>query len=183
MARLKFYMSPGTCSTGIHILLEELGLVFEAYPLNLLAGDQFKPEYLAINPRGSVPALMLPDGSALTSYRSIACWLAEAHPHSRLLPEDDEDKVQVMAVVKQVVQTLHREGVVRIFTTATFSDEAVEAAAAPARARPARSAKGPPTGAGRQRRGRGAAGRRTERSGEQEGIVAGKQLLTTQKRQ
>ena len=135
MARLKFYMSPGTCSTGIHILLEELELVFEAYPLNLLTGDQFKPEYLAINPRGSVPALMLPDGSALTSYRSIACWLAEAHPHSRLLPEDDEDKVQVMAVMNHVVQTLHGEGFARIFTTERFADDAVEAEAVRAQGR------------------------------------------------
>ena len=43
----KFYMTPGSCSTGIHILLEECGLVFEAHIVNLLAGDQYKKgEYL-----------------------------------------------------------------------------------------------------------------------------------------
>lgn len=41
---MKFYMTPGSCSTGIHILLEECGLVFEAYVVNLLAGDQYKKE-------------------------------------------------------------------------------------------------------------------------------------------
>ena len=36
---MKFYMTPGSCSTGIHILLEELELVFEVYLVNLMAGD------------------------------------------------------------------------------------------------------------------------------------------------
>ncbi len=45
----KFYMTPGSCSTGIHILL---------------AGDQCKKEYLAINPKSSIPALVLDDGSS-----------------------------------------------------------------------------------------------------------------------
>lgn len=127
MANPRFYMSPGTCSTGIHILLEEIGLVFEAYPLNLQTGDQFKPEYLAINPRGSVPTLVIPEGRSLTSYRSIACWLAETYPKARLLPEDEEDKVQVMAVLNHVLQTLHGEGFTRIFTTERYADDAVEA--------------------------------------------------------
>lgn len=127
MARLRFYMTPGSCSTGIHILLEEIGLVFEAYPLNLLAGDQFKPEYLAINPHGSVPTLVRPDGSALTSYRAIACWLAEAYPKARLLPQGEEDKVQALAVLNHVLQTLHGEGFTRIFTTERYADDAAEA--------------------------------------------------------
>ena len=40
MGALKFYLTPGSCTTGIHILLEELELVFEVYIVNLLAGDQ-----------------------------------------------------------------------------------------------------------------------------------------------
>jgi glutathione S-transferase len=127
VANLRFYMTPGSCSTGIHILLEETGLVFEAYPLNLLAGDQFKPEYLAINPQGSVPTLVRQDGSALISYRSIACWLAESYPKARLLPEDEEGKVQHMAVLNHVLQTLHGEGFTRIFTTERYADNAAEA--------------------------------------------------------
>ena len=68
----KFYMTPGSCSTGIHILLEECGLVFEAYIVNLLAGDQHRKDYLAINPKGSIPALLLDDGTALTEFSAIA---------------------------------------------------------------------------------------------------------------
>ena len=54
---LMFHMTPGACSTGIHILLEELELPFEATVLNLPAGDHRRPEYLALNPKGSIPAL------------------------------------------------------------------------------------------------------------------------------
>ncbi len=49
MGLMKFYFTPGACSTGIHILLQELDLLFEAYPVNLLAGDTQKPEFLALN--------------------------------------------------------------------------------------------------------------------------------------
>jgi len=121
MAYLKFYMTPGSCSTGIHILLEELELVFEAYVINLMAGDQFKPEYLAINPRGSVPALVTEEGKALTSWQSIACKLAESYPKARLLPDDEEEKTRVMKVMDYAVNTMHGEGFARIFTTDKFS--------------------------------------------------------------
>ena len=63
---MKFYMTPGSCSTGIHILLEEIGLVFEAYIVNLVKGDHLKPDYLAINSNGTIPTLVRDDGVALT---------------------------------------------------------------------------------------------------------------------
>jgi glutathione S-transferase len=135
VAHLRFYMTPGSCSTGIHVLLEEIGLVFEAYPLNLLAGDQFKPAYLAINPRGSVPALVREDGSVLTSYQSIACWLAEAYPKSRLMPEDVDARAHVMAVMNHAIHTLHGEGFARIFTTERFTLDDSETAAVLAQGR------------------------------------------------
>lgn len=118
---MKFYMTPGSCSTGIHILLEELGLVFEAYVINLLAGDQYKPEYLAINPRGSVPALQREDGTALTDWQSIARWLAEAYPKSRLLPEPAEEQARVTKVIDYAINTMHGEGFTRIFTSSRYA--------------------------------------------------------------
>ena len=63
---MKFYMTPGSCSTGIHILLEELELPFEVYIVNLPKGDHLKPEYLAINPKATIPALVRDDGPVLT---------------------------------------------------------------------------------------------------------------------
>ena len=73
---MKFYMTPGSCSTGIHILLEEVGAVFEAYIVNLPAGDHLKPDYLAINPKGTIPTLVRNDGTAITEFQAIAWWLA-----------------------------------------------------------------------------------------------------------
>jgi len=51
MENKKLYMAPGSCSTGIHILMEELGLIFDSYVVNLPAGEQYKPEFLVINPK------------------------------------------------------------------------------------------------------------------------------------
>ena len=86
---MKFYMVPGSCSTGIHILLEEIGLVFEAYIVNLSKGEHLTPEYLAINPNGTIPTLLRDDGVALTDFVSIATWLANAYPRRKLLPSDE----------------------------------------------------------------------------------------------
>ncbi len=84
---MKFYMTPGSCTTGIHILLEECGLVFEAYLVNLMAGDQHKDDYLAINPKATIPTLVRQDGTALTDFQSIAWWLAKTYPNTgRVLP-------------------------------------------------------------------------------------------------
>ena len=126
MANYKFYMTPGSCSTGIHILLEELDLVFEVYPINLMAGDQFKPEFLAINPRGSVPVLVCPDGTVLNSYQSISCWLAETNPKRKLMPEESNDLARVMGVMNYACNKLHGEGFTRIFTPDIYSIDASE---------------------------------------------------------
>lgn len=118
---MKFYMTPGSCSTGIHVLLEEIGLVFEAYVVNLLAGDQFKADYLAINPKGSVPALVRDDGTALTEFSSIAWWLGRSYPKCGLLPETADGEARVLEAMNYAVQTLHGQGFARIFTTEKFT--------------------------------------------------------------
>ena len=58
MTTRTLYYAPGACSLAAHIILEESGLPFEGIKLNLAAGDQRAPEYLAINERGRVPALV-----------------------------------------------------------------------------------------------------------------------------
>ena len=118
---MKFYMTPGSCSTGIHILLEECGLIFEVAIVNLLAGDQYKADYAAINPKGSIPALVLDDGTVLTEFSAIAWWLARSYPKRKLLPENLIDEVQTLSVMNHVVHTLHTQGFARIFTTERFA--------------------------------------------------------------
>ncbi len=118
---MKLYFTPGSCSTGIHILLEELELVFEAHLVNLMAGDQNSPEYLAINPKGSIPALLRDDGSVLTEIQAIAYWLARSYPKAKLLPGDPDGAARAIELMDYAVGTLHGQGFVRIFTTDRFA--------------------------------------------------------------
>ncbi len=114
---LLFYMTPGSCSTGIHILLEELELPFQVTVLNLPAGQQREPAYLAVNPKGTIPALVLSDGQSLTDFQSIAYWLARAHPRRAWLSEDPVQAARTLAFMDHVVGTIHGTGYTRIFTT------------------------------------------------------------------
>ncbi|CAN5215955.1 glutathione S-transferase family protein [soil metagenome] len=114
---LKFYMTPGSCTTGIHILLEELDLPFEVTIVNMPAGDHRRPEYLALNPKGTIPTLVLDDGQALTEFQAIAYWLARRYPRKRLLPDDLVLAAQAIELMDYVVGTVHGQGYTRIFTT------------------------------------------------------------------
>jgi glutathione S-transferase len=118
---MKLYMTPGSCSTGIHILLEELDLPFEAYLVNLLAGDQNRADYLAMNPKGTIPTLVRDDGSALTEFQAIAWWLARAYPKAKLLPDDMDGEARVIEAMDYAVGTIHMQGFARVFTTAHFT--------------------------------------------------------------
>jgi glutathione S-transferase len=118
---MKFYMTPGSCSTSIHIILEELEEVFEVYIVNLPAGDHFKPDYVAVNPKSTIPALMRKDGSTLTEVPAIAYWLARTHSRAKLWPETPEDEARALEIMAYVVDTIHGQGFARIFATKTFA--------------------------------------------------------------
>jgi glutathione S-transferase len=120
---MKFYMTPGSCSTAIHIILEELEEVFEAHIVNLPAGDQFKPEYLAINPKANIPALMRRDGTVLTEVPVIAYWLGKARGRGKLWPKELEDETRALETMSFVAGSLHGHGFARIFAPGTFSPD------------------------------------------------------------
>jgi glutathione S-transferase len=132
---MKFYMTPGSCSTGIHILLEELELTFEVYLVNLMAGDHLKPENLAVNPKATIPTLVRDDGSSITEFQAIAWWLARRYPKAKLLPEEIEGEVRVIETLDYVVGTIHGQGYTRIFTTDNYSSNKAEHEAIQARGR------------------------------------------------
>ncbi|ALG68740.1 glutathione S-transferase family protein [Beggiatoa leptomitoformis] len=130
---MKLYLTPGSCSTGIHILLEEIGIAFEAYLVNLLAGDHQKPDFLILNPKASIPILVRDDGSVLTEFPAIAHWLARAYPKAKLLPTDLESEVRAIEIMSYVVGTIHGQGFTRIFTTDRFTPNAADYDAVKAR--------------------------------------------------
>jgi glutathione S-transferase len=85
---LKFFYGPNACSLASHIALTEAGAEFEAVRLDLKSGDQRKPDYLAVNPKGRVPALITPRG-ILTENVVILGWVAQTYPQAHLKPEGD----------------------------------------------------------------------------------------------
>jgi glutathione S-transferase len=87
---MKLYFSNGSCSLASHIALEESGAKFEAQRINLREQEQRKPEYLAVNPKGKVPALGLDEGGALTENPAIMSYVADTHPDAKLLAAPGE---------------------------------------------------------------------------------------------
>lgn len=85
---LTLYFAPGTCALASLIALEESGLDFEVKKLNFAEGEQQKPAYLAINPKGRVPALATERG-VLTETPAILAYIAQIAPAAKLAPLDD----------------------------------------------------------------------------------------------
>lgn len=114
-------MTPGSCTTGIHILMEELDLVFEAHLVNLLNGDHKTPEYIAMNPKSSIPMLVTTEGNVITEFQAIAYWLARRYPKAGLLSDNLSDEMRIIEMMDYVVATVHMQGFARIFTTDKFT--------------------------------------------------------------
>jgi glutathione S-transferase len=84
-----FFHAPNTRSTGVRTLLEELGAPHELRAVNMKAGDQRKPAFLAVNPMGKVPAI-LHRGELVTEQVGTFLYLADLFPQARLTPALDD---------------------------------------------------------------------------------------------
>jgi glutathione S-transferase len=87
--KLTFYHSPNTRSSGALVLLEELGADYELRVINMKAGEQRAPAYLAVNPMGKVPAVMHGD-ALVTEQVAIFLYLADLFPQAQLAPALDD---------------------------------------------------------------------------------------------
>jgi glutathione S-transferase len=85
---LKLFYAVGSCALASHIALEEAGAEYEAVRLSFAANDQRKPEYLRINPKGRVPALIT-DAGILTETPAILAYIAQVFPRANLAPLTD----------------------------------------------------------------------------------------------
>ncbi|HEV2100417.1 MAG TPA: glutathione S-transferase family protein [Stellaceae bacterium] len=83
---LTLYFSPGSSAMATHIALHEIGVPFEAKLVSLARGEQHLPEYLAINPEGKVPTLLI-DGWKLTEVAATLYYLAKRYPEAGLWPQ------------------------------------------------------------------------------------------------
>ena len=82
---LKLYYAPGTCALASRIALEEAGAEFETVRIDFRNNEQRKPEYLAINPKGRVPALVT-DHGVLTETPALLAYIAAARNPMRCNP-------------------------------------------------------------------------------------------------
>lgn len=83
--QLTLYYSPKACSLASHIALEESGLPYAAAAVNIRAQDHRRPEYLKLNPSGTVPALGINE-QILTESQAILTYVADLVPERHLLP-------------------------------------------------------------------------------------------------
>lgn len=84
---MKLFLKPGACSLSPHIVLEELGLPYETEVVDLARKKTASgQDYLAINPKGYVPALLLDGGELLTEGPAIVQYLADLAPEKQLAP-------------------------------------------------------------------------------------------------
>ena len=104
---LKLFYSPGGCSLASHIALEEAGASYDCVRTNTAEGEQRRPEYLAINPKGRVPALVTERG-VLTETPAILAFVAQSFPAARLAPLDDPFAfAEVQAFNSYLCSTVH----------------------------------------------------------------------------
>lgn len=84
---MKLYYSPGACSLSPHIVANEIGIALELEKVDTKTKQtEHGSDYLAINPKGYVPALRLDDGALLTEGPAIVQYLADQKPGSGIAP-------------------------------------------------------------------------------------------------
>lgn len=103
---IKLYYAPGACSFASHITIEETGLPYSTEKLDLMAGDQRKPEYLKLNPRGRVPTCVV-DGRVITENVGIMSYFAGGYPKAKLWPDDTFHQALAVSTMSWLSNTVH----------------------------------------------------------------------------
>src|SRR3954451_337252 len=106
MSGLKFYYAPGACSLASHIALEETGADYEPVRIALAKGEQRTPEYLRINPKGRVPALVEGDW-VLTENPAILPYLARRSPNAERWPNEARDEARCRESLAWLAPQVH----------------------------------------------------------------------------
>ena len=97
-----------------HIALHEIGAPFESRPISLARKENREPAFLALNPEGKVPTLLI-DGRPMTEVAAILFYLARRFPEAGLLPQGDlEAEAHVISWMSFIASTIHparRQGI------------------------------------------------------------------------
>jgi glutathione S-transferase len=104
---LTLYHSNGlSCAVATHLALEEAGAEYSSVKLDFSAGDQRKPDFLKINPKGRVPVLVTPQG-ILTENVALLLYVAQSYPKANLAPTDPFHLAMMQAFNAWVASTVH----------------------------------------------------------------------------
>ena len=103
---LKLYYAPNTCAIASHIILEEAGAAYEAVRLDFARNDQKSDDYLKVNPKARVPALVT-DHGVLTETPAILAYLAQIFPAAKLAPADPWNFARAQAFNSYLCSTVH----------------------------------------------------------------------------
>ncbi len=124
---MKLYYSPGACSLSPHIVAQELGLPLTLVKVDLAAKKtEHGEDFLAINSKGYVPALVLDDGTVLTEGPAITQYLADLRPEAGLAPANGTiARYQLQAMLGYINSELHKS-FSPLFNPATTPDVRAE---------------------------------------------------------
>ena len=103
---MQLYYAPRTISVAVAIALEEAGLDYEPIRLDFAAGEQTKPAYHQINPKGRVPALAV-EGGILTETGALLDYVAAIAPEAGLVPDDPVMAARMREVMYYLASTMH----------------------------------------------------------------------------
>jgi glutathione S-transferase len=107
---MKLYYSPGACSLAPHIVLCEIGATFDSEKVDLQNKKTASGgDYLAVNPKGSVPALALDGGHVLTEVAAILQYLADQKPAAGLAPPAGSfERYRLIELLNYVATEIHK---------------------------------------------------------------------------
>ncbi len=97
--RLQLYSLPTPNGVKVSIMLEEIGLPYEAHRVNFSSNDQLSPEFLSLNPNNKIPAIIDPNGPSgkpLALFESVAILIYLADKTGQLIPKDPHERAQAM---------------------------------------------------------------------------------------
>lgn len=104
---LTLYSAPATCALASHIALEQAGADYQVHLVDFKSTQQRSPEYLKLNPKGRVPALVTEHG-VLTETPAILLYIAQRFPQAKLAPFDDPWALaQLNAFCSYLCSTVH----------------------------------------------------------------------------
>lgn len=107
---MQLYFSPGACSFVPHVALEAIkaagGPDFEPRMVKLHKGEHKTPGYLALNPNGQVPVLVV-EGKPINQIVAICDFLDRAHPQAELLPTEPWARTQALSQLAWMNNTIH----------------------------------------------------------------------------